>query len=1179
MSAAVVQGDANAYGGTGEQTPTVVWETAPTTGNLLLAIITTYNDFGPTPDPINGWAFAVQVTSTGGYLDQGVYFKYAGESEPTSQAIDNSTYGEWSISCWEIGGITGKFWKDIQAIHVGVPLGGSTESLAAGDLTVLPNTTLLLCGFAGRLPADTDTISWTGATGWTEDGNFVSSTPNPTADAYNWGSGGHLAVTGGDEYSCTITTSASATEWVGIYIELGLSTTPWFDGPAVYGYEALSGPYTSFSLNLTTYSTDDVIFAVVGLSGTNPEVTSVVAEGLTFSQRYANNASDWSFSVWTAPSASALSAKTITANATGVDSNTEAFGLTVFGVAGTANYESPWDSNANLPYSNTNPDIVPLSWTTSNTLDMVIAIGINTAGTGLIPPIAEGLTPWFQPGGNGYHPAVFGVAGGQALVAQGGSGAAGGLYGGGGGGGSGAISTTISPVYGYMMYVDALTAGPESGGGGGSGSGAQGAIRLTYNIPDKIIIYFYPFNFGDENYIAVFFKDGTAVQVSNPGGTVVDISTNAGQFYDTSSFALPQCVQWEAQYLVIIASNTDLTNGSYYIWDGTNLYQAGTLAPDVNITYSGAPGSYTGAPTITAFGGTGSGAAFSSTIDPTGVIDQITVTTPGSGYSANDEVQLAFSGGGSDTSARAGYAELSSTSGVSSVAVIDGGSGFTTSSICTLHGGGGSGGQVVISGLDAGGRITQISVVAVGQNYTSNPALNISIGTNFSGVVEIGGGQVSSIPLVAGGSGYDSPPQVIIDPPNSSILPIVQAEAYALISGGAVTGFNVTNQGIGYVPGTNINVKLVGGNRAAAASVNIMPFGVFGNAIETYQDSLWIVNKNKYQFTAPGTTSDFAASSGGGAGESTDNFLREQYAAVRQSNGILYLLGDSSINGVSNVNTTQGSGAASGIVTTTLNNSNIDPQIGCAWRDTVQPFGRALMLANPNGVYALYGGAAQKVSQALDGLFANADFSYTPTAAVATLFGIPVYLFNFFTYDPYVQVSHWIMAAWDGQKWFTATQIKEPSFIGTQEINSQLTAWGTDNVNLYPMFQSPSDVLAKVFQSKLVSKPSHIIVKQVQSIYVVIEANEDASTVSLYVDTENAQSLDYEWQYFVNIDAGVGLMTPALSPMSQGKSTYGRFLGISFGTLAPDVTLVLVSLLVGEYSPDAPGGGPAQAGT
>ena len=50
MSAAVVQGDANAYGGTGEGTTTVVWETAPTTGNLLLAIITTYNDFGPTPE-------------------------------------------------------------------------------------------------------------------------------------------------------------------------------------------------------------------------------------------------------------------------------------------------------------------------------------------------------------------------------------------------------------------------------------------------------------------------------------------------------------------------------------------------------------------------------------------------------------------------------------------------------------------------------------------------------------------------------------------------------------------------------------------------------------------------------------------------------------------------------------------------------------------------------------------------------------------------------------------------------------------------------------------------------------------------------------------------------------------------------------------------------------------------
>ena len=56
---------------------------------------------------------------------------------------------------------------------------------------------------------------------------------------------------------------------------------------------------------------------------------------------------------------------------------------------------------------------------------------------------------------------------------------------------------------------------------------------------------------------------------------------------------------------------------------------------------------------------------------------------------------------------------------------------------------------------------------------------------------------------------------------------------------------------------------------------------------------------------------------------------------------------------------------------------------------TVQAFGRQIVFANTSGVYSLFGGTAEKVSDALDGVFETADFSHiTPTAAVLTTLAV-----------------------------------------------------------------------------------------------------------------------------------------------------------------------------------------------
>lgn len=684
------------------------------------------------------------------------------------------------------------------------------------------------------------------------------------------------------------------------------------------------------------------------------------------------------------------------------------------------------------------------------------------------------------------------------------------------------------------------------------------------------IIFNYPFNIGDDSFIAVFLDDGTAVEVNVATGAITSISAVVGTFWNAGD-ELPACSQWQSKFLLIVSTVTD---NAYWIWDGTSLFGSGTLSPDVVLTNSGS--NYTSAPTVTAYGGTGSGATFSATVAD-GVVTNVEVTNPGSGYGLDDQVVLAFSGGGSDSGAAAIVTIDSTVGGVGTIVVTAPGSGYTTASVITITGGGGSGAEAVISGA-VDGQITQITVVNPGANYTSVPTIAATVGSGLAATATIVRGQISTIAVAAGGTNYDTPPEVKI------IGNGVGALAHATLSGGAVASITVDENGIGY---TEASVQLIGGNNAASATISLMPFGVSGTTIETYQSHVWIANGTTAEFTAPGSTSIFATTQGGGAYAATESFLRSRITRFIQSNGFLYQYGDSSINVISNVQT-NGTPPS-----TSFNNSNVDPQTGTAWRDSVAAFGRALVFANPTGVYALYGGAAEKVSGALDGLFANASFNtgeegITPTASVAILFGIRVYVLLFTTRDPYTKTLRNIMAIWDGQKWFVGSQIKTPTSISTQEINSELSTWASDGSSLFKLFQVPSEDLQKIWQTKLRADPSYIISKQINRIYLLSQANNDSlADITLSIDTERGlgqanQATEFtsgELTFVGNdgdpiIWEGLGgddlvFVTGNLLLAGFTTSDYGKLIGITGTTMSKDVTIISMMLLWREYAPHA----------
>jgi hypothetical protein len=631
-------------------------------------------------------------------------------------------------------------------------------------------------------------------------------------------------------------------------------------------------------------------------------------------------------------------------------------------------------------------------------------------------------------------------------------------------------------------------------------------IRTLYDVGAPIftansgasVSAFYFGNIADKPICVSFNNNGSITQI-NTSTKVTTSMAGAGTIANpTNQIGMSQ---WGSQFILICAPQT---NG-YFIWDGTVFYQSGTIGPFVTITNGG--NGYTSSPTITAFGGQGSGPTFTSTVTSGGQVSSITVTGAGTGFDSSDIVALAFTGGGIGTAATAvATAVLNSTNGVGAIAVVTGGSGYTGAVKVQLLGGGG-------------------------------------IGATATAVAASTGGAISSVTTVTPGQLYQDPPTVYI---------------------------------------TDVN------NPVAQATVAIMPFGIQGTAIETFQSRVWIANgsapstpppKSLVVFSAPGSPTDFSVIDAAGTFVSTDSFLRVGYHALKQSNGFLYLVGDSSINYISGIQVSAG--------ITTFSNLNVDPQIGSPWPNSAQVYSRSIVMANTFGIHALYGGAVQKVSSPLDGIYTTVPAvgnpptiaGIVPSAAVTIIFGIHVYALLLPIIDPFTQKQANQLMCWDGSKWFTAQPSTTLTQIASQEINSSLTAYGTDGHSIYPLFQTPSNAINKVLQSKLWDTPTYMLTKNSMTLFGLFKSNDNnQSTFTVTIDTENNSSspitltnvFGATWTatggVVANWTATGGLPvtwqatgTGALAPTTINAS--GVIMGLGVQTTATDVTLISMTLL------------------
>lgn len=510
-----------------------------------------------------------------------------------------------------------------------------------------------------------------------------------------------------------------------------------------------------------------------------------------------------------------------------------------------------------------------------------------------------------------------------------------------------------------------------------------------------------------------------------------------------------------------------------------------------------------------------------------GIGPVVTITNTGSNYSSPPTVEF-FGGSGSGATAVASVANGM----VVSVMITNPGTGYlVTDSVQILFTGGGSDTAPQLTPVIVDGVITSVTVTDGGSGFgTTAPALTVVGGLGFGAALNatVSGGAIDNVTVADGGGGYFGAPSIVVQP---------------------------------------------GVNQAATADISLMPFGVSGSSIEIFQSRVWLPepfnqgdqsNGNVFSLSAPGSLTDFATSDGGLVFTDNFSFLRASYVNIKQANGYLYPIGDSCVDIISNVQT------GGNPISTTFNYQNTDPQVGTPWRDTCQYFSRTVIFVNNFGIWGLYGGAVTRVSTKLDALFASAPScqnpptpgSLIPSSAVASIYENKAYLVLMTIKDltTPTQTVRNVMVAWDEKDLFIVNQSMNLTRIGTQEIESDLIAWGTDGSKLAPLLVQPSATLQKRLVSKLYGGQMGFITKQPYFGWAQIQdQNVPAVGVNLTVtwDTEGLSSPQFSSGV---MPAPIPTYPIIGIPVLPGADVSGGCLGFTLTTNSPDFEILNLSL-------------------
>lgn len=282
------------------------------------------------------------------------------------------------------------------------------------------------------------------------------------------------------------------------------------------------------------------------------------------------------------------------------------------------------------------------------------------------------------------------------------------------------------------------------------------------------------------------------------------------------------------------------------------------------------------------------------------------------------------------------------------------------------------------------------------------------------------------------------------------------------------------------IPGQTAPNWLTGGNAGFP-----MPSGLPGiYALEVYQSRLWVMGQTVISFSAPTNGANMSTAGGGGSFGYYGDQLTASYTDMKALGGFLYVFGDSCVQVVSYL-TLSGQGTVESPYTTTFLYSNVDPQNGQRFFRPVGEWSVAMACANGAGIFLLAGQSPMTViSEKIVNLVHTLNPTpFEPTSTAADIFGQRWLLFLGTLTDPW-KVSRPLILAWNGKIWITASQNLNLTQIGSFEVNSTITPYGTDGTSLYQLFAQPDPTLKKRILTKAYKGPHLLTIKNWKRLYL-----------------------------------------------------------------------------------------------
>jgi hypothetical protein len=449
---------------------------------------------------------------------------------------------------------------------------------------------------------------------------------------------------------------------------------------------------------------------------------------------------------------------------------------------------------------------------------------------------------------------------------------------------------------------------------------------------------------------------------------------------------------------------------------------------------------------------------------------------------------------------------------VGTIGIVNQGSGYTEAPTVTISAPNQTGGEQAnaTSTISTGNVVTSVSVSNAGTGYTNAANLTVTFsggggGTGANAVAQLFNFQTGTLSLVVSneGSGYTNAANTIVTISGGGGA---GATAVPIVLGNVVTQVIMTNQGSGYTNAANVTATVSGGGGNGAvlqAIVNSEP----NVGIASFSGRVWIASGRTIYYSAAGSYNDFTSVSAGSV-TLTDSTLHGNIIQVLTANNFLYIFGDNSINVFSDVRVTNAG-------TTLFTNTNVSASVGSELKNAIFPYFRSVLFMNDYGVYALVGSTTSKLSDALDGVFPNIDFSNPVYAGQVLLNNILCAVFNFRYNDTTFTNSYrYVQAVFFEKKWFISSQGNDLKYITSVPEAGQIKLYGVSNNQLVQLYSDTTSQLTSRIQTALLPLTDPIRTKQ--ALKFGIEATLTAGAeFDVTVDSELGSSAPYELGNFV----------------------------------------------------------------